>query len=180
MMRKVIFYNFFPTKAEEEAAKARNSVHHVTPLYVVEIRDNRQPPPRLDDAWIEKVVDLNSISTGKLYLSHHETFDHVFQHWTVEQATHIVAGNRMHVMIMDVTDGNGPMSYHGENVFFEKGPHCDSYALGCKDLFEKHVLHLGEEIGLRWSKELGLFQFQIIKYQGENDRSGVGNICLKI
>ncbi|KAB1225503.1 hypothetical protein CJ030_MR1G018604 [Morella rubra] len=179
-MKKVLFYNFFPTKAEEEAAKAQNSVHKVTPVCVVEIRDWLPPPPV--DFWIEKVVSFNHIATRKLYLTHNETFEYVFRYWTVENASKIVVGNRLYVMIMDITDTNSPIAYQGLNVFFERGAHIDYYALGCKDLLEKKVFHLGDEIGLRWNKELGLFQLKVIKkYQGDDGGSSTDDsICLRI
>ncbi|KAB1225505.1 hypothetical protein CJ030_MR1G018602 [Morella rubra] len=113
-MEKVLFYNFFPTKAEEEAAKAQNSGHKVTPC-VMEIRDWQPFPPV--DFWIQKVVSFNHIATRKLYLTHNETFEYVFRFWTLENAPKIVVGL---------------------NVFSERG-HIDCYALGWKDLVENKV-----------------------------------------
>ncbi|KAL3726270.1 hypothetical protein ACJRO7_031197 [Eucalyptus globulus] len=80
MMAKIWFYNFIPTKAEEEAAKAQTMHYQVTRI-LVEINDIG-PGQFLADPnypWlIRKAVGSSEIMTEKLMLSHNDIFHHTY------------------------------------------------------------------------------------------------------
>ncbi|KAL9388971.1 hypothetical protein Peur_017576 [Populus x canadensis] len=79
-MRKTFYYNFLPTKAEEDAVAARNVPYQVARA-VVEIRD-WYPAPRIDpgNPWqIRKSITSNEVGTTKLTLPHDDMFEHVFR-----------------------------------------------------------------------------------------------------
>lgn len=162
-MRKIFYYNFLPTKAEEEAAAARNVPYH-TYRTVVEIRD-WYPPPRIDpnNPWqIRKSISSNEVVTGKLTLSHEEMFEHVFRYWSVDMANHVILGNKCFVILIDYTDDNMAKRVQGENVYVKSGPN-ETYILGVLDVVRGRPLNPGDEVGLFWDMRSGTFGFKLLR-----------------
>ena len=72
-MKKTLFYNFFPSKAEEEIYNINNTAHEVT-RELVEIR-NRYPSSRIDlkNPWqIKKKIIHEDIVLGFRMISFFE------------------------------------------------------------------------------------------------------------
>ena len=69
-------------------------------------------------------------------LLHHDVFEYIFRHWSLEMCSHVVAGKKFYAVIWDLTDENSPVRYHSENIYFEKGPQ-DTCLLGWMDLARK-------------------------------------------
>ncbi|KAL6323456.1 hypothetical protein AAG906_039026 [Vitis piasezkii] len=161
-MKKTYYYKFLPTKAEEEAAKPNTTIFQVGRV-LVEIRD-LYPAPVTDpkNPWqIKKVATSTDILTGKLMLLHHDVFEYIFRHWSMEMCSHVVAGNKLYAVIWDLTDETSPVRYHNENIYFEKGPQ-DTYLLGWMDLARKANMNPNDEIGLYWENRSGTFQFKVL------------------
>lgn len=164
-MRKAYYYNFLPSKAEEDAAatsKANNSIFQVGRA-LVEIRD-LYPVPVADpkNVWqIKKVATSTDILTGKLMLLHHDVFEYIFRHWSLEMCSQVVAGNKVYAVIWDLTDENSPVRYHSENIYLERGPQ-DTYLLGWTDLARKAKMNPNDEIGLYWEIRSETFQFKVL------------------
>lgn len=162
-MKKTYYYSFFLTKAEEEAAKARNLDPFPVGRILVEAKDLGINPSNAElHPWMIRKFLLNSdIITGKLSLSHNDIFDHVFRYWTLEMARHVVAGNRYLVTLLDFTEEANPKRYQSENVFVEGGPN-DVFYLGWIDLARNRQYHAGDEVGLCWDIRSGSFHFKLL------------------
>ncbi|KAJ4833617.1 hypothetical protein Tsubulata_045207 [Turnera subulata] len=175
-IRKTFYYNFLHSKAEEEAASARNVPHQVTRT-LVEIRDwYPQQQRRIDsnnpwhnrkridsnNPWhIRKRITTNEIVSGKLPLSHEETFEHIFRYWTLELANYVVSGNKCFVLLMDYTD-DPPQKFQSENIYFKNGAN-DTYVLGMFAVIRGNPLNPGDEVGLFWDVRTGTFGFKVLR-----------------
>ncbi|KAL3742627.1 hypothetical protein ACJRO7_018011 [Eucalyptus globulus] len=163
-MKKTLFYNFLPSKAVEDAERARNIPHRVT-WQLIEIRDEH-PLPRSkshDHPTLIKVVDEEDVFTRKLHILHHAAFDYMFRHWFMSDVENILTGHKHYVMVRDDTgcdDGgssssgrnrvNEPLWYNGPSVFVKKCDHCDEYYLNCRDLYRSRRIGIGDSIELQW------------------------------
>ncbi|KAF8034260.1 hypothetical protein BT93_C0528 [Corymbia citriodora subsp. variegata] len=165
--KKTFYYHFIPTKAEEEAAKARNVPYQVTRT-LFEINDI-SPPQLLADPnypWlIRKVVSNSEIMTGKLVLSHNDIFDHVFRYWALETCNHVVMGHKYLVILVDFTDEKSPKRYQSEHTFLERGVN-ETYILGWLDIVRNRLFNTGDEIGLFWDVRSGVFHFKMLRRGG--------------
>ncbi|KAK3188226.1 hypothetical protein Dsin_027787 [Dipteronia sinensis] len=162
-MKKTFFYEFFPTKAAEDAAKARGVPYRVTRT-LIQIRDIT-PPPKFDpnNPWIiRKSVTTGEVMNGKLMLTHQATFEYIFRYWSMEICKHVIAGHKSYVIILDYTDGDNPKRLQGESVFFEGGGN-DTYFLGWMDLVRSRDVCPGDEIGLFCDKSTGMFGFKLLR-----------------
>ncbi|KAK9285210.1 hypothetical protein L1049_024398 [Liquidambar formosana] len=165
-MKKTFYYTFLPSKAEEVAAAAveTTGIPHQINRVLVEIRDLHPPPPTdPNNPWhIRKMLTSSDIQTGKLLLSHNDTFDHIFRYWTLDMANYVVMGNKLPVPVWDLTDDKNPIKYCSDNIFFEKGPH-ESYVLGWKDLVRNRFVNSGDEIRLYWEIRSSTFQLKFLR-----------------
>ncbi|TXG48242.1 hypothetical protein EZV62_027536 [Acer yangbiense] len=162
-MKKTYYYEFLPSKAAEEAAKARGVPHRITRT-LVQIRD-MTPPPKFDpnNPWkIRKSVTNGEVINGKLMLTHQATFEYIFRYWGEEICKHVIAGNKSYVIILDYTDEDSPKRLQGESVFFEGGSN-DTYFLGWMDLVRSRSVTAGDEIGLFWDNSNGTFGFKLLR-----------------
>ncbi|KAL3726271.1 hypothetical protein ACJRO7_031198 [Eucalyptus globulus] len=172
--RKTLYHNFIPTKAEEEAAKARNVPHQVTRT-VIETNNFGLPQlfPDPNYPWlIRKAVSDSEITTGKLVLSHDDTFGHVFPYWTGEMCNHVEKGGRYLVALVDFTDEKSPKRYQSEHTFLERGM-METYLLGWLDIVHNRRLIRDEikteevrlfwEVLLFWDVRSGSFYFKILR-----------------
>ncbi|KAA8526516.1 hypothetical protein F0562_008281 [Nyssa sinensis] len=136
MMKKIFYYNLVPSKAEEDVAKITN-IPFQGNRFLVEIRDvYPPPPPDPNNPWqIRKRLTASDVVTGKLKLSHNETFDHIFRHWTLDMANYVIMGHKAPVVVWDVTD----------------------------DVSPKRLANPGDEVGLFWEMRNGAFQFKLLR-----------------
>uniref|UniRef100_M1D885 Uncharacterized protein n=1 Tax=Solanum tuberosum TaxID=4113 RepID=M1D885_SOLTU len=103
-LKKTLFYNFFPSKAEEEACKLNNTPHVVT-QELIEIRDI-YPPPKIDleNSWqIKKKITHDEVIVGKLMIPFFETFEYILRYWTLDAAKSLENGCDVPVGVWDVT-----------------------------------------------------------------------------
>ncbi|KAL9661865.1 hypothetical protein QQ045_026693 [Rhodiola kirilowii] len=159
--KKTFFYNFFPTKLEEDHCRATNRPHQVTKS-VIEIRD-AFPPPQPDPAnpWrIRRTLTFGEVTNGQIFLSCNEVFDHVFRYWSLEVTKIAVMGmNKLCVVIWDFTEESKPVC--GGKSFFEKGCDEEGYNLGILDLVKGRSLNANDEIGLYWDVKFSGFVFKV-------------------
>ncbi|KAF3445636.1 hypothetical protein FNV43_RR10812 [Rhamnella rubrinervis] len=166
-MKKTIYYNFFPTKAEEEAAKSNPKSQPLPRRTPVEIRDvYPQTLPDPNNPWlIRKVLRHEEIQSSKLVLSFNETFEHIFRYWSMDMVSNILKGKRFYVSIWDVSDVSGlARRYKSNDIFLEEEVNNggEFYYLGWKDLNEARNFNPGDEIGLFWDVNFGVFQFKLL------------------
>ncbi|KDP41879.1 hypothetical protein JCGZ_26897 [Jatropha curcas] len=157
-MRKTFYYNFLPTKAEEEAAVARKAQHHVSRT-IVEIRD-WFAPARMDptNPWqIRRAISRSEVATGEFLLSHEEMFEHVFRFWNVELANHLVQGNKCFVVLIDYSEENMPKTF--QSSYVKNGAKNDTYLLGFVEVLRCRVINPGDEIGLFWDTRPASYGF---------------------
>ncbi|XP_059310213.1 B3 domain-containing protein At2g33720 [Lycium ferocissimum] len=162
-MKKVFFYNFIPSKVEEESCRNSNIPWLVT-RRLVEIRDKYSAPViDLEDPWqIKKSITYYEAIVGKLVLPFAEVFEHIFRYWTLDMAEFVMSGHKTNVYLWDVTEENNPKKYHNDGTYFEMMPNED-YALVCVDLFKDRGLSVGDEIGLYWDPSWSShFKFKLI------------------
>nr|GMD76530.1 hypothetical protein A4A49_59639 [Ipomoea batatas] len=167
MIKKTFFYNFIPSKAEEDACKATNSPWQVSRV-LVEARDV-VPPAAPDPAnpWqIRKALSHYEVITGKLVAPFAEAFEHVFRYWTLCMANQTVLGQKTNVIVWDVTDQNNPKRY---GAAFEILP-SDDYTLACMDLFKDRSMGIEDEIGLYWDYKGSTFQFKLLRKANNNNK----------
>ncbi|KAI8007611.1 hypothetical protein LOK49_LG07G02593 [Camellia lanceoleosa] len=151
-MKKTLFFNLIPSKAEEDAAKATNTQFQVSRV-LVEIRDLYPPPlPDPNNPWqIRKRTTPNDVATGRLVLSYNDTFEHIFRHWTVDMANFVLYGNKAPVVVWDVTEDTNPLRYRSDSIYFEKASNADDFfVLGWLDLARTRLVNPGDEVGLYW------------------------------
>lgn len=148
-MRKFFFYNFLPTKPEEETYTARGVRHTVTRT-LTEIRDvDLEPEIDPNDPWqIKKSVTTAEIKHGTLTLSQEQAFNHIFRYWPLEICDNVVTrGNMFRVVITDHTNKGEPKRYDGPNIFLEPWPN-KTYVLGWMVAVEDLLVNPMDEIGL--------------------------------
>ncbi|KAL3337757.1 hypothetical protein AABB24_030071, partial [Solanum stoloniferum] len=111
-LKKTFFYNFFPSKEEEEACKLKNTPYVVT-QELIEIRDI-YPPPKIDleNPWQIKIkITSYEVEAGALLIPYIETFEYILRYWTLDMAKILVNGCRVCVQVWDVTTDNAPKKY---------------------------------------------------------------------
>ncbi|CAL5403445.1 unnamed protein product [Camellia sinensis] len=169
-MKKTLFFNLIPSKAEEDAAKATNTQFQVSRV-LVEIRDLYPPPlPDPNNPWqIRKRTTPNDVATGRLVLSYNDTFEHIFRHWTVDMANFVLYGNKAPVVVWDVTEDTNPLRYRSDNVYFEKASNADDFfVLGWLDLARTRLVNPGDEVGLYWDPRSGSFHFKLLNRETQS------------
>ncbi|KAF3641221.1 putative agglutinin-2-like [Capsicum annuum] len=161
-MKKTFFYNFFPSKVEEEACKVNNTPWIAT-QELVEIRDIYPAPTiNLENPWqIKKIITRDEVILGNLVIPFFESFEYILRYWTLDVAKSLVINeNGMRVNVWDITKENEPKKYDGGNVCFRK-LYTDAYSLSCTGLFNDHILNVGDEIGLYWDPRSSSFMFKL-------------------
>ncbi|XP_015079059.2 uncharacterized protein LOC107023011 [Solanum pennellii] len=149
-MKKTFFYNFFPSKAQEEACKINNTPYEVT-RELVEIRD-LYPAPRIDkqNPWqIKKKLTHDEIVVGMLLIPFFEMFEYILRYWSLDVGKNLVNGCNVCVDMWDVTEENVPKKYEGGRVWFRILPN-DDFSLWCTELINGRRLKDGDEIGIYW------------------------------
>lgn len=162
-MKNTFYYNFLPTKAEEEACKANKTPYKVTRA-LVDMRDI-YPPPLVDfqKPWqIKRTLTHYEAVTGRVVVSFIDTMEHVFRYWTLGMANGVVLGDKVNVILCDVTDQSNPKRYCSTDVFFERLPN-DDFILACMELFKDRSLSVGDEIVLFWDPRVLNFQFKLLR-----------------
>ncbi|GFY97506.1 hypothetical protein Acr_12g0000470 [Actinidia rufa] len=165
-MKKTFFFNLFPTKAEEDEGTANISFQLGRTL--VEIRDLCPPPDPTNPWQIRKQPTISDVVTGRLILSHKETFEHIFRYWSVEMANYVLSGNKAPVVVWDVTEENNPLGYRNDNVYFERGSSEEFYVLGWMELARNRIVSPGDDIGLYWDIRSASFHFKVFQRQAQN------------
>ncbi|KAJ9690983.1 hypothetical protein PVL29_013241 [Vitis rotundifolia] len=165
-MKKTFYYNFFPTKAEEEEAAKSGSSDLNLPVKreLIEIRDF-YPPPEADPAnpWkIKKIVNNTDVLTGKLVLLQNDVFEHIFRYWSLDICNQVVKGNKVYTAVWDLTPESNPIQYQNENTYFGKGPR-DTYILGWLDVVRNAKVKSRDEVGLYWDQKTGTFHLKILR-----------------
>ncbi|WMV31039.1 hypothetical protein MTR67_024424 [Solanum verrucosum] len=161
-LKKTFFYNFFPSKAEEEDCKLNNTPHVVT-RELIEIRDI-DPPPKinLENPWqIKKNITCDEVIVGKLMIPFFETFEYILRYWTLDATKILVNGCDVPVGVWDVTEENNPKKYDHGSVFLRK-LHNDDFYLSCIKLFNSRGLSVGDEIGLYWDPRSSNLMFKLL------------------
>ncbi|KAK4372781.1 hypothetical protein RND71_008165 [Anisodus tanguticus] len=128
-MKKTFFYNFFPSKAEEEACEA-NKTPWVATRELIEIRDI-YPAPKIDleNPWqIKKKIIHDEVVLGKLVVPFFETFEYILRYWKLDETKSLVNGYGICVNVWDITPENDPKKYEGGSVCFRK-LYNDDYSL---------------------------------------------------
>ncbi|WMV50935.1 hypothetical protein MTR67_044320 [Solanum verrucosum] len=165
-MKKTFFYNFFPSKAEEEACKINNTPHEVT-RELVEIRD-LYPAPRIDlqNPWkIKKKITHDEIVVGMLMIPFFEMLEYILRYWTLDVAKSLENGCKVCVDMWDVTEENIPKKCEGGSVWFRKLFNGDFY-LWSIELFKARILGDGDEIGLYWDPRSSTLVFKLLSQVG--------------
>lgn len=160
--KKTFYYNFVPTKAEEEALKARKaSGGLVDGRVLTEIRD-LYPQPTIDPSnpWIiKKTLNQYEVVQGKLALSCNDAFEHVIRYWTFGMSNYVTMGYRIGVYLWDATDEENPRKYHGKDVYLQMMPN-DDFVLSCLDLFKK--LKVDDQVLVYWDCKNSCFKFKAL------------------
>ncbi|KAG8369237.1 hypothetical protein BUALT_Bualt15G0130700 [Buddleja alternifolia] len=159
--KKTFYYNFFPTKAEEEDLKARGAPTNGRVL--VEMRDI-YPPPMLDPNYpwmIKKTINLYEIASGKLVLSHNDAFEHVLRYWSLGMANYIAMGQKVGVALWDVTEEGNIKKYQGNDVYLQMIAN-DDCVVACMDMIKERKLKVGDRVSLFWDPKETTFQFKLI------------------
>ncbi|GLT75504.1 hypothetical protein SLA2020_472230 [Shorea laevis] len=155
-MKKTFYYNFFPTKVEEEAAAAHNVQYRVTRT-LIEIRDLEHHQASGVDPWrqiIRKSITASDVFMGKLSLSEQEMLD-LLRPCTLSKANSLLVGDRS-CILYDNTEGE--VKYH---IDVERGSQ-DSYTLRCTSLFRNRNLAPGDQVGLFLDVSNEAFRFKIL------------------
>ncbi|KAK4428432.1 hypothetical protein Salat_1142800 [Sesamum alatum] len=165
--KKTFYYNFFPTKAEEESSKVSTVESRPAGLsYVmVEIRDIT-PPPVVDprNPWrIKKTLNHHEIDSGKLVLSWNDMFDHVLRYWPIGSANMIALGIRVGVAIWDVTQEEDPRKYEESDACLQLQLETkDCFVLACMALMKDRNLKVYDDVSLYWDPKKFAFQFKLL------------------
>ncbi|XP_055808666.1 uncharacterized protein LOC129877203 [Solanum dulcamara] len=161
-IKKTFFYNFFPSKAEEEVCKLNNTPWVVT-RELIEIRD-LYPAPKIDlkNPWqIKKKITNDEVVVGKMVIPFYETFEYILRYWTLDVAKSLENGYGVPVGVWDVTEENVPKKYEGGSVCLRK-LYNDDYSLSCIQLFNNRGLGVGDEIGLNWDPRSSSLMFKLL------------------
>ncbi|TMX05248.1 hypothetical protein EJD97_000105 [Solanum chilense] len=161
-MKKTFFYNFFPSKAQEEACKINNTPYEVT-RELVEIRD-LYPAPIIDkqNPWqIKKKLTHDEIVVGMLLIPFFEMFQYILRYWSLDVGKSLVNGCNVCVDMWDVTEENVPKKYEGGRVWFRILPN-DDFSLWCTELINGRRLKDGDEIGLYWDPICSSLVFKLL------------------
>ncbi|XP_055808695.1 uncharacterized protein LOC129877228 [Solanum dulcamara] len=160
--KKTFFYNFFPSKEEEEACKVNNTPWVVT-RELIEIRDI-YPAPKIDleNSWqIKKKITNDEAVVGKLVIPFYETFEYILRYWTLDVAKSLENGYGVAVDVWDVTEEKVPKKYEGGSVCLRK-LYNDDFSLLCVKLFKDRELGIGDEIGLFWDPRSSSLMFKLL------------------
>ncbi|GFP79031.1 hypothetical protein PHJA_000046600 [Phtheirospermum japonicum] len=163
--KKTFYYNFFPTKAEEEHLKARkDEVQIPHDRILLEIRDMYQPGVvDLENPWlIKKTLSQYETVFGKLILSFNDTFEHVLRYWTLGMANYIALGQRVGVAVWDVTEGENPRKYQNNYGFYLQMMVNNDCFLSCLELIKDRGLKADDEICLYWDIKESSFMFKVV------------------
>ncbi|KAK4434159.1 hypothetical protein Salat_0578600 [Sesamum alatum] len=164
--KKTFYYNFFPSKAEEESSKARKgpvgSSSDVVGRVLVEMRDI-YPPPVLDpdNPWcLRKTLNHYEIAFGKLVLSSNDMFEHVIRYWSLGMANYVALGQKVGVTLWDVTEEENPRTYRNNDVYLQMMAN-DDCVLSCMELVKERKLKVDDEIGMYWDSKETSFKFKV-------------------
>lgn len=159
--KKTFYYNFFPTKAEENSFRYTAGMANGRKL--IEMRDI-YPPPVVDfeNPWlIKKTLTHYETAFGKLVLSYNDTFEHVIRYWTLGMANFIALGQRVGVTLWDVTEEKNPKRYHQNSEFYLQMMANDECLLSCMELIRDRKLKVDDEIYLYWDSTENCFKFKL-------------------
>ncbi|KAL6312249.1 hypothetical protein AAG906_022794 [Vitis piasezkii] len=163
-MKKTFYYNFFPTKAEEEEAAKSGSSDLNLPVKGAHRDKGLLSPPEADPESMEdqKIVNNTDVLTGKLVLLQNDVFEHIFRYWSLDICNQVVKGNKVYTAVWDLTPETNPIPYQNENIYFGKGPR-DTYILGWLDVVRNAKVKSRDEVGLYWDQKTGTFHLKILR-----------------
>uniref|UniRef100_A0A7N0TX43 Uncharacterized protein n=1 Tax=Kalanchoe fedtschenkoi TaxID=63787 RepID=A0A7N0TX43_KALFE len=166
-MKKIIFYEFMPTKMREDYCKMNN----IRPnrKWLKEMRD-MDPPPQTDpdNPWrIRKALTAIEVAMKKIIVTEKQAVDHIFRYWSFEMANHAFLGRDAfrELVIWDVTalPVGEPVKVCSASTFFRKAPTSGNYSLGLGDLVERRGLGPLDEVGLYWEPTQSAFFFKLLR-----------------
>ncbi|KAK4716180.1 hypothetical protein R3W88_014518 [Solanum pinnatisectum] len=163
-LKNTFFYNFFLSKAEEEACKLNNTPHVVT-RELIEIRDI-YPPLKINskNPWqIKKKITRDEIILGKLVSTFCKTFEYILRYWTLDAAKSLENGYDVPIGVWDLTGENVPKKYEGESVCLKKLYNAN-FSLSYIKLFNDRGLGDGDEIGLYWDPRSSSLMFKLLSH----------------
>lgn len=166
MTKKTFYYNFFPPKSEVETWIGMSTEDDEVGKVLVEIRDiYHQPVLDYQNPWkIKKKLTHFEVAGGKILIPFHDTFEHIFRHWSFSTVNHAVLGNKVSVLLWDVTEKHSPKQYLlSDNFFLELMPNDHDYILTCKELFFNRKLEIDDEIGMFYDPRMSYFQFKLFR-----------------
>ncbi|KAL8041080.1 hypothetical protein ABFS82_10G140400 [Erythranthe guttata] len=165
-LKKTYYYNFFPTKGDEDSAAVAANPHPLGSRrnrMLVEMRD-LYPPPVVDPnhPWqIKKTLNHYEISSGKIVISFNDTFEHILRYWNFCMANHIaILGHRVAVAVWDVTNEKKPKKYDGNEVYFQITP-SENCILTCVGVMRDRNFKIDDYIGLYWDPKESNFRIKL-------------------
>ena len=180
-MKRVLFRNFIPTKAEEE--KGTDAAEHGCGgggsssssgsnkrRRLVEIRESKYFRP---NSWsVNKVVRDDEINTEELKLSDHETLENTFYKLYAETTTNMytIIVDKVRVSLWDVTEGVDNAEEHQSFLKIERSGKRDrskSFALGWKDIIGARRVQAGDKIALTCDDSSASFQFELLSRRAD-------------
>ncbi|KAL0366445.1 UNVERIFIED_CONTAM: hypothetical protein Sradi_3534600 [Sesamum radiatum] len=163
--KKTFYYNFFPSKAEDDSLQARKGpVGSASGMgrVLIEMRDI-YPHPVLDpdNPWLlRKTLNHYEIAFGKLVLSSNDTFDHVIRYWSLGMANYVALGQKVSVTLWDVTEEKKPRKYRNNDVYLHMMAN-DDCVISCMELVKDRKLKVDDEIGMYWDSKEADFKFKL-------------------
>lgn len=159
-VRRAYYYNFYPSRAEEEAGVANSSVTGGRyRRMLVEIRDVHMPPLyNPHHPWqIKKSLNHFEVASGKIIVSFNDTFQHILRYWNLCMANHLaIFGHRVAIVLWDFTVDKNPRKHKGNDVYFQITPG-ENYILTCMGMMRERNLKVGDKIGLYWDNKDSCF-----------------------
>ncbi|KAL6573327.1 hypothetical protein OROHE_001786 [Orobanche hederae] len=163
--KKAFYYNFFPTKAEEDFLKSRRRdpvrISHDRILF--EMRDIY--PPRAvdpDDPWvIKKTLSRYESVFGKIIFTCSDTFEHVIRHWALGIANYIAHGQRVGVTLWDVTEEENPRKYQNYGFYLQMMVNGEC-VLSCMELMKDRELKVDDVVYLYRDIKTSSFKFKVV------------------
>ncbi|OVA16752.1 hypothetical protein BVC80_1543g207 [Macleaya cordata] len=161
------YYNFVPTKVQEEKGEASGNFP-LQPFSVelVEVRDD--PPHVLDlfNQWeIKKVLTAVDVGIlGGLVLGQEQVYNHIFRYWNRELVWNLIGGaQQIPILIRDL---DTKTEY---NLYFKKSTMDDCFVISTfwnRDFVYRRDLKEGDMIGMYWHPSSSSFCFSVLKRAG--------------
>ncbi|KAL9670371.1 hypothetical protein QQ045_007922 [Rhodiola kirilowii] len=164
-VKKTIFYNFFPSKMVEATCNETHLPFQWSEQ-LIEIRDV-QSQPGLAFLGIRRILTDSEVHEGKIHLTHHVAFEHVFRLLSMYETSIVVFGNGTGIFLT-LWDFTGYDSYENlmfdstlrHQALFQKCPD-GHYSLEISELIVMRRIRPGDEFLLIYRQELSAFTFKL-------------------